>query len=129
MQDAIRINDRYTVARFAPTGGAIRQAADEGYRSIVNLKTPDEKQELPPAEEGQIVREHGLSYVHHPVAGENLSNETVDWFRELVEEIPGPVLVHCASGKRSGALVMMHMAVQEGLSGQQAIEKGGLPGL
>lgn len=123
LQDAIRITDRYTVAKFAPAPEAIGQAADEGFKSIVNLRTPDEKLELGPDAEGRLVEEQGLSYLHHPVSGDALSDKIVDRFREKVEEMPGPVLVHCASGKRSGALVMMHMAVQQGLSGQQVIDK------
>lgn len=123
MQDIIGINDRYAVAKFAPAGDAIAKAADEGFKSIVNLRTPDEKQELGPDAEGRIVEEQGLSYLHHPVSGDNLSDQVVDRFREKVEDMPGPVLVHCASGKRSGALVMMHLAIEQGLSGQQVIDK------
>ncbi|MEQ8396139.1 sulfur transferase domain-containing protein [Thalassobaculum sp.] len=116
MLDIIRIDERYAVSKFAPV-------VDEGFKSIVNLRTSDEKQELGPNADGWIVEEQGLSYLHHPVSVDNLSDQVIDRFREKFEDMPGPVLVHCASGKRFGALVILHMAVEQGLSGQKVIDK------
>jgi uncharacterized protein (TIGR01244 family) len=123
MEATIRIDDRFTVARFAPDREALRQAAREGFRSVVNLRTADEKQELRPDEEGRLAEQAGLAYLHHPVSGEGLADEVVDGFRRKVADLPAPVLVHCASGKRSGALVMMHLASEQGWSGEQVLER------
>ncbi|WP_299358746.1 sulfur transferase domain-containing protein [uncultured Paracoccus sp.] len=125
MQDTVRMNDRFTVAKFAPEAEQIRQAAREGFRSLVNMQTDgeDEKLEMQPDEEGREAEEAGLAYLHHPVDGEELSHDVVDAFRRKATELPAPVLVHCASGKRSGAFVMMHIASEQGMSGEEAIEK------
>lgn len=74
-------------------------------------------------EEERHVQAAGLTYLHHPVDGEKLSEKVVDSFREKAERLPGPVLVHCASGKRSGAMVMMHRGVEQGMYGDEVIEK------
>lgn len=123
MQDAIQINDRLTVAKFAPGRGDLEQAAREGFRSIVNMREADEKHTLEPEEEERAAVEAGLSYLHHPVSGDDLSDELVDDFRRKISELPAPALVHCASGKRSGAMVMMHIAAERGMSGEEVIRQ------
>ena len=123
MQDVVRINERFSVAKFAPDRQALRAAADEGFRSVVNMREEDEKHELEPDDERRAAEEAGLTYLHHPVSGKDLSDDVVDEFRRKTTEMPAPVLVHCASGKRSGAMVMMHMAAEKGMSGNEVIEK------
>lgn len=123
MQDTVKIDDRFTVARFAPDADKLRQAAQEGFRSVVNMQTEGERKGIGPQAEARAAEKAGLTYLHHPVDGEKLSDEVVDGFRRKAAELPAPVLVHCASGKRSGAMVMMHLAAEQDMSGEQAIEK------
>jgi uncharacterized protein (TIGR01244 family) len=123
MENVVKIDERFTVAKFAPTADALKRAANEGFKSVVNLRTASEKQEVTPEEEREHAEAAGLTYLHHPVDGEKLSEGLVDSFREKAEALPGPVLVHCASGKRSGAFVMMHRGVEQGMSGDEVIEK------
>ncbi|MEJ8570690.1 protein tyrosine phosphatase family protein [Microbaculum marinum] len=123
MENAVRMNARFTVAKFAPSPDALKDAADEGFKSVVNMRTENEKQEVTPGEEREHARAAGLTYLHHPVDGEKLSEDVVDRFREKVVDLPGPVLVHCASGKRSGWMVIMHLAAEQGLSGDEAVAK------
>lgn len=122
MENAVRINERFTVARFAPDRQALREAAGEGFGSVVNMREADEMHELAPEEERRAAEDAGLTYLHHPVSGEGLSDRIVDDFRRKASGLPAPVLVHCASGKRSGAMVMMHVAAEQGMSGEEVIE-------
>jgi hypothetical protein len=46
MQNAIQINDRVTAARLAPDRAELQQAAQDGFRSVVNMREADEKHEL-----------------------------------------------------------------------------------
>ena len=123
MQHVVKLDDRFTVAKFAPAADALRSAAAEGFKSVVNMRTANEKQDVTPEEERAHAEAAGLTYLHHPVDGEKLSDEVVDSFREKARTLPGPVLVHCASGKRSGAMVMMHLGAEQGLSGDEVIQK------
>ncbi len=123
MQDTVQINDRFTVAKFAPEADQIRQAAQEGFQSLINMQTDDEeKKKMKPQEEGRRAEEAGLTFLHHPVDGEKLSEGVVDSFRRKATELPAPVMVHCASGKRSGAFVMMHIGCEQGMTGDEVIE-------
>ena len=65
-----------------------------------------------------------MTYLHHPVAPDALDAELVDDFVSKLESLPRPVLFHCASGKRAGAMVLMALAAEKGLSGEAAINKG-----
>lgn len=123
MQDTIQINERFSVARFAPDRDQVQQASQDGFRSLVNMQTDDEvkKLKMTPQEEQSEAEKVGLAYLHHPVDGEKLSEQVVDEFRRKAAELPSPVLVHCASGKRSGALVMMHIGCEQGMSGDDVI--------
>jgi protein tyrosine phosphatase (PTP) superfamily phosphohydrolase (DUF442 family) len=57
------------------------------------------------------------------VSGDALDDEVVDRFREAIGRLPRPILLHCASGKRSGAMTMMHVASEQGMTGDEAIAK------
>lgn len=129
MENVIEIDSNHSVARFAPDAATLRQAAERGFQSVVNFRTAEEKQEITPEEERRIAEEAGLKYLHHPVSPEALDDKLVDDFRRKLADLPGPVLVHCASGKRAGAMTLMALAAEEGLNGEAAIEKGRASGL
>ena len=124
MADYRKINDRFSVGLGHPGKPELAQLAEDGFRAVVNLRQQDEDgQPLQPDDEGQAVRALGMDYIHIPVAGDALDASVVDKFRECVSGLSEPIFVHCASGKRSGALTMMHVASKEGLSGDEALRR------
>jgi hypothetical protein len=44
-------------------------------------------------------------------------------FEQEISRMPGPIVVHCASGRRAGLFTFMHVARSEGLSGDDAVAK------
>ena len=123
MENTVRLNDDLVVARFEPAREDFRRIAAEGFRSVVSLQTRDEDQKVAIAEERKAAEDAGLAFHHQPVGKENLDDGMVDEFREALSRLPHPVLLHCASGKRSGAFAMMHLAAEEGMSGDETLEK------
>ena len=123
MTEQIRINDAVTVGG-QPSIEELRELSDNGFRSVINLRTHNEEdQELTPDEEEEIVRGIGMEYAHIPVTADSLSQGKVEAFRERLNGLPSPVFVHCSSGKRAGAFTMMDVGVKQDMSGEQAIEK------
>jgi uncharacterized protein (TIGR01244 family) len=53
----------------------------------------------------------------------SMEPEQVDQFRQEFPALSKPVFAHCKSGKRAGAMVMMHMAVEQGMTGEQTLQK------
>lgn len=117
------INDNITVGP-QPTANEIENLPGEGFKSVVNVRTTGEdEQPLTPDAEGDAVKSAGLEYLHVPVSMNSIDPSVVDQFRNYFDDLSKPAFVHCKSGKRAGALVMMHLSCEEGLSGQQTLDK------
>jgi uncharacterized protein (TIGR01244 family) len=124
MIDRIEINERLSVGTEHPDAGDLEELARAGFRSVVNLRTGGEAdQPLAPAEEGRVVERLGMAYLHYPVAGDDLDAAVVDAFRADLEGLPRPLFAHCASGKRSGAFLMMHVASETGMTGNETLDR------
>lgn len=124
MTHRIRINDDLSVDTGQPTREELGRLAQAGFKTVVNLRMAGEpNQPLSPKAEGDVARQAGLNYLHIPVASTDPRPEQVDQFRAQLAELPGPVLVHCASGKRSGAFAILQLAIREGLSGEEALAR------
>lgn len=107
-----------------PTVSELASLLNEGFRTIVNFRTAgEEDQPMSPESEGEKARAEGLEYLHFPVSMQAMSPELVDEFREQWHSLTKPIFAHCKSGKRAGALVMMHTAVEQGMSGDEALAK------
>lgn len=101
----------------------MRQAADAGMMSVVNFRDKDDTG-LSFAAERRVAEAAGLNYLHFPVAAEDLNPQMVDDFRRSLDDLPQPVFLHCASGKRAGALTLMALAADRGMSSDAALELG-----
>lgn len=123
MQERIKLNDQITVGA-QPTEEQLGELQRSGCKTVINLRTAGEdEQPLSPEAEGERVRAQGMEYRHLPVSIEAMGPELVDRFREEIEAVPGPVFVHCKSGMRAGAFSMMHLAVEQGWSGEDTLQK------
>lgn len=123
MADKMKINDEVTVGP-QPSEEVINQLNQQGFKTVVNFRTDGEdEQPLSPDAEGKTVTAAGMEYMHIPVSMKSMGPELVDQFRAKYPDLPKPVFAHCKSGKRAGAMVMMHMAVEQGMSGEQTLQK------
>lgn len=90
----------------APGEGELAALASQGYRSIIDLRTGREPgQLLSPEQEKEEAQSHGLRYLHLPVESANIDPSATQRFRLEVSQMPGPVYVHCSSGRRAQAIV------------------------
>jgi uncharacterized protein (TIGR01244 family) len=119
----MKVNDQVTVGA-QPSENQLQQLDKQGFKSVVNFRTEgEEDQPLSPQAEGEKAKAAGMEYLHIPVSMKSMGPELVDQFRERFPDLPKPVYAHCKSGKRAGAMVMMHMAVEQGMSGDQTLQK------
>jgi uncharacterized protein (TIGR01244 family) len=104
------------------------RAAELGYRTVVNLRSPGEEDYW---DEEPMATTLGMDFVSIPVAGAN--GVTIENTRALVEVLDDPaaypVIVHCRSGNRVGALFAMKAFYLDGKSADEAIEIGRASGL
>lgn len=123
MGSPIKINDQITVGG-QPSGEELRTLAEQGFKTIVNLRAADEdNQPLTPAAEAKMAERLGMRYLHLPMARSDMQEHQVHDFRSQLDKLPAPIFVHCASGRRSGAFAMMHVAAEQGMSGAATLQK------
>lgn len=90
----------------APGKDEMTRLASQGYASIIDLRTGREPgQTLSPEQEREEAESRGLRYLHWPVESTTIDPETSARFRHEVAQMPGPVYVHCSSGRRAQAII------------------------
>lgn len=110
-----------------PTEDELRSAGGQ-FRTVVNLRTEDESGVVP--DEERIVESSGLSYAPIPVSPATLDDAAVERFSQaLGSEGSTPALIHCQGGGRAGIMTLMHLAVTQGWSLEQALEVGAESGI
>jgi len=120
---AMKINEQVTVGP-QPSEDQLQELHGQGFKSVVNFRTEgEEEQPLSPQDEGEKVKSLGMEYLHIPVSMKAMGPELVDQFREEYPDLPKPVYAHCKGGKRAGAMAMMNMAVEQGMTGEQTLQK------
>jgi len=111
-----------------PTQEELKTAKAEGFKTIVNLRMPNEMTQW---DEPSKVRALGMSYIAIPVgSADDISIENSDALIAVLEKKENyPVMVHCASGNRVGALFAMHAYHKAKLSSESALKIGREAGL
>ena len=118
--EGMKVNKQITVAGQI-TPEQLDEAARQGFKSVLNLRAADEEGFM--ADERQRAEAAGLRYENIPVKKEEISDELTTSVLKEIDELPKPVLVHCASGMRAGAMAFMHMATREGMSAEKAMSR------
>lgn len=104
-----------------PDKAALEVFADSGYATVIDMRARDEDRGF---DEAAFVEELGLHYVALPIESEDaVSFANARKLDELLREHPGPVLVHCASGNRVGALLALRASLN-GAGDEQALKLG-----
>ena len=82
-----------------------RGIADIGFKSLVNLRFDNESADQPTSQElATSAQTVGLSYRNLPIDGETMAGDSVRAFAQLIDELPKPVMVFCATGGRAKRL-------------------------
>ena len=84
-----------------PTGEQVQLAAEDGYKTILDLRTPAEPRGFDETEAGRL---NGLVYVNIPVSLATLDQATIDRFLAAMKKAQKPVLIHGGADSRVGAL-------------------------
>jgi len=119
MDNVKPINSELAVAKQQVTPQALHQAAQEGFHSVLNLRVPTEEGFL--RDEAQQAEAAGLVYAHIPVSPAHLSEELATQVLAAIEQLPKPLLVHCASGMRASLMALLSAATQQGMTPDEAV--------
>lgn len=94
---------------------------------VIDVRAPGEARGY---DEAALAKELGLRYLNLPVAGAaDLTTANALALHAALVAAEGPVLLHCASGNRAGALLALEAARYEGLDAESALALGRSGGL
>ena len=118
-----------TLTGGQPTFDQLKKASETGFKAVINLRTDGE---LPdPEQESTWVEGLGMKYFHIPVTGaEGLTLENTKLFAEVLSKTENyPLIVHCKSGNRVGALFALKAFHIDGKNIEEALLIGESAGL
>jgi uncharacterized protein (TIGR01244 family) len=103
-----------------PSESAWADLAKAGFKSVVDLRAPEEARGH---DEASAVRTAGMEYIPLPVTPVTLRDESYDRFRKIMRDpARRPILVHCATANRVGALLIPYLMLDEGRPAEESIQ-------
>ena len=91
-----------------PTEDDLRALTSEGYAAVINLRRDGESSDpFDAAGEGQAATKAGLKYFHIPVNSSDPKREHVEAVKAALDQIEGPVFVHCQGGGRGCSIALL----------------------
>jgi uncharacterized protein (TIGR01244 family) len=104
-----------------PDAAALKVFAEQGYTTVIDLRTEQEDRGM---DESAVIGALGMEYIILPIgSAEAISFENAKKLDKLIAEADGPVLVHCGSANRVGALLALSKSLV-GVDDEAAIDYG-----
>lgn len=127
-EPAHRAGDLYLAGQ--PSEADIARWARKGYKTVVNLRTQGEMDELE-WNEGRAVRVAGMDYVQIPFgSADELTDGVFDEVRKILRDPSRrPLVLHCATSNRVGAVWMPYRVLDEGVPEDDALAESVRAGL
>lgn len=108
-----------------PSPEALARLKEMGFKTVINLRTEKEGAKA----EGETVQAAGLRYVWVPITAETFGAADVDAVAKVLDDpAAGPVLLHCSSANRVGA-VWTVLQSRKGKTPEEAEAEGRTIGL
>lgn len=111
-----------------PTADAFDTAQERGVKVVVNLRSEREMKALD-FDEAALVRRLGMEYVAIPVTPDSFAAADADRLKDVLTRTSGPVLIHCGSSNRVGAVWALYLHRHRGVALDEAIDLGRKAGL
>lgn len=109
-----------------PTGEQLQLLAEEGYHTIIDLRQAQEPHGF---DEPTAAKDNGMAYVNVPVTPATLDQATIDHFLAAMRGATKPVIVHCSTANRVGALFYAWLTLERKEPAEKALEKAKAIGL
>lgn len=101
-----------------PTEDQLKSMAADGLSFVLDLRAENENRGF---DEQAALQSLDVPYLNVPVDAERLAMpETFERFIQAMDKVDGPVLVHCASGNRVGALYYAYLVAGKGVDREEA---------
>lgn len=120
MKNVKKVSDELSAAGQV-TPEELQQAAQFGFKSVLNLRSPLEPGYL--SDEEQQSAAAGLHYASIPLEASKPNQALTEEAIREIESLPKPVLLHCGAGARATGIALIATAIQEGLTHEEISQK------
>jgi len=129
---ATQVNDLMRYYRATPhiaTSGAlthdsIQELVKHSFNTVIDLRTESEGT---PGEK-KAVEAAGMTYINIPVTNDGVNEMQLATFKRALEQASPPILIHCATGNRAGAMWTAYR-LKEGIPPETAFKEGRAAGM
>ncbi len=110
-----------------PSADDFAQAKNGGVKTVINLRHASENKDF---DEEAAVTKLGLGY-HNPAwnGPDELTDAKIDSARELLRTAEDPILLHCSSANRVGAIWLAYRVLDDGATMDDALAEAKIVGL
>ncbi len=108
-----------------PDEAALKVFADSGYAAVIDLRTAGENRGL---DEPAVVEGLDMDYLSLPIGRDDITFEKAAELKRLMDQYDEPVLLHCGSANRVGALLALQEFAETG-DREASLEAGREAGL
>lgn len=123
VQNYNRASTQVATSGLIGDGGAPLLVA-HGFKTVIDMRTTNEGTR----EEKAVVEGAGMVYVNIPMTVANIGDEHLEAFTKAMANSPKPVLVHCGSGNRAGAIWASYR-ISQGVDPEEALAEGRKAGM
>lgn len=114
----LQIDERWASAGQA-TIEQFQAVKAAGYEVVINLAPSDVKYALP--DEGKIITDLGMDYIHIPVIWTEPTAENLDvFFAAMDAHQDEKILVHCIANMRATAFCLLYRVIRQGVDLSEA---------
>ncbi len=123
VQNYSRATEQIAISGLIGDGGAQALAA-HGFKTIIDLRTATEGT----ADEKALIDLNGMNYINIPMTVAGISEEQLAAFTKVMETAQAPILIHCGSGNRAGAMWASYQ-IRKGVDPEVALAAGRKAGM
>lgn len=129
---ATQVNNLMRYYRVTPniaTSGAlsqdsIQELSKHSFQTVIDLRNESEDTSI----EKKAVKAAQMTYINIPVTNEGINESQLAAFKRALEQATPPILIHCATGNRAGAMWTVYR-LSEGISPDIAFKEGRTAGM
>lgn len=123
VQNYSRATEQIAISGLISDGG-VQALAAHGFKTVIDLRTSTEGT----ADEKALVDLAGMNYINVPMTVAGISEEQLATFTKAIENAETPVLIHCGSGNRAGAMWASYQ-IKKGVDPEVALAAGRKAGM
>ncbi|MBD2435850.1 beta-lactamase hydrolase domain-containing protein [Nostoc sp. FACHB-110] len=115
-----KINDELAISGQI-TADQLTQVSEDGYKSVLNLRSPEERGFL--KNEQEKVEFLGLQYINFPTNLDEINHQVALKVFQIINQSSKPTLIHCDDSIRSAAIVLLYIATKQGIAFEKAFQQ------